>query len=105
MATESRRSLCPSRAKKLNRLVTVFSERGFDGLFHAGRQWTSTTQITCSLLRNANVAMTGARSAVHDFARSRDAETFFSTLVGLHFVGRHSSPRYLKSLGALWLQI
>ena len=81
----------PHQSKNVTDLVTVFPKCRFHGSFHASRKWTGTTQITLSLLRNANVAVTGARRTVHDLAGRRNAESFLGALVGLHLVGSHVS--------------
>lgn len=90
----------PHQSKTVDELVTVLSKRRLNGLFHALSKRTSSTQVTLSLLRNANVTVAGSRRAVHDLTGRSYAETLLGPLMGFHFVGRHPSPHYLKVEGS-----
>ncbi len=68
-------------------LIAVLAQGLGHGLDHASIQNRQSTKITSSLGTHPNVSVAFAAAAVHDLARSRDAETLLGGFVGLHFVG------------------
>ena len=65
--------------------TAVFSESGANFGFHRDIQNRRSAQVPLPLLRNSDVTVAGAGRAMLGLARSRNSETFFHTLVGLHF--------------------
>lgn len=72
-------------------LVAVASQRTRDLLFDTLVNRSRAAQISFSFCADSNVAVAGAGGAMHRFTVRTNAETFFCSLVGLHFVA-HKSP-------------